>query len=548
MKLPKLKNEKVKKVLNALNKKWIKVLLILVVIIGAISVGLNQLAKNVQEAMSQMAQGQTSDAVVSYQTISSNITSTGTVEPLDTYNVTALVDGEVMKADFEEGDQVTKDQVLYEIDTDNVTSRIDTAQTNSKRAQRHLNKAVKDYNESKDLYDDLKVKAGASGQITQFTPEAGDMIAAGSPIGKITDNDTMVLKIPFNSEQTGPEMIGKTASITLQDTMETLLGTVTEVNQVETVLTGGRLVKTVKIEVSNPGGLTSSHTATAVVDNISCSDAGTFEPTKEKTILAKSSGEVVAVHVKEGDMVSKDQVLLELDRKAVDKQVQSYQQAVDTAKDSVEDAGTAIEDLNDSLDNYLVKAPISGQIINKKIKAGDKLSLTNLSVMTVIYDMSAFRFKMSIDELDIHLVKVGQEVTITADALPGRILNGKVETISLESTNNSGITQYPVTVRIDEIGELLPGMTVNGEIMVGTAENALAVPAMALMRGNVVYVKDESILEAVGEIPVGYREVKVEVGASNDQFVEILSGLSEGDVVYVKPRTSSNIMDSMMVR
>lgn len=550
MKVPKLsiKNEKVKKVLNALNKKWIKVVVILLAVFGLISIGLNRLSKNVQEAMSQIAQGQSSSAVVSYQTISSNISSTGTVEPLDTYNVTALVDGEVMKADFEEGDQVVKDQVLYEIDTDDVTSKIDTAQTNAKRAQRHLNQAVKDYNEAKDLYDDLKVKAGASGQITELSVEKGDVIAAGSPIGKITDNNTMVLKIPFNSEQTGPEMIGKTAVITLQDTMETLSGTVTEVNQVESVLTGGRLVKMVKIEVPNPGGLTTSHGATAVIEAVASSDAGTFKPVKEKSIISKGSGEIVAVHVKAGDTVSKDQVLLELDKKAVDKQIDAYQQAVDTARDSVEDASTAIEDLNDNLDNYLVKAPISGQIINKKVKVGDKLSLTsNLTVMAVIYDMSAFRFKMSIDELDIHLVKVGQEVAVTADALPGKTLKGKVETISLESTNNNGITQYPVTVRIDEIGDLLPGMTVNGEIIVGTAENVLTIPSMALMRGNVVYVKDDSVLEAVGEIPAGYREVKVEVGIANDQYVEILSGLSEGDEVYVKPRVSSNVMDMMYV-
>lgn len=545
MKSP-FKNEKVKKVLGILNKKWIKVPLILLVIVGFVMAGLNQMSKSVQESMSQMA-STGSSVTAEYLEISSNISSTGIIEPLDTYNVTSLIEGEVITADFEEGDQVAKDQILYQIDTDSISSNIEAAQKSIERAERSQADAQRDYKQAQEMYDDLEVRAGAAGQIIELTAEVGDLVSASVPLGTITDNATMVLKIPFNSQQVGPELIGKTAMIQLQDTLEQLQGVVVEINQVEHVLTGGRLAKMVEIEVTNPGGLTPEHTATASIDDIVCSDVGSFEAAKEKTILAKTSGEVVAVHVKEGDMVGKDQVLISLDRDPIDKQLQTYQKSIDAAKDTVEDSKTRLEDLQESLENYQIKAPISGQIINKEIKAGDNISPTSMTTMAVIYDMSAFRFKMSIDELDVLRIEVGQAVSVTADALPGEVLNGYVENISLESTNTSGIAQYPVTVRIDEIGSLLPGMTVNGEIQVGKVENALAIPSMALMRGNVVYLRDDSVTEAVGDVPVGYREVTVEVGVMNDDYVEILSGLNEGDEVYIRARQSTNLMDMMVI-
>ena len=82
-------------------------------------------------------------------------------------------------------------------------------------------------------------------------------------------------------------------------------------------------------------------------------------------------------------------------------------------------------------------------------------------------------------------------------------------------------------------------MNVTGKIIIDEAENALAIPAQALMRGNVVYVQDDSVKEADGNVPAGFRSVEVETGLISEDYVEILSGLSEGDVVYIDPTTSS---------
>ncbi len=72
-----------------------------------------------------------------------------------------------------------------------------------------------------------------------------------------------------------------------------------------------------------------------------------------------------------------------------------------------------------------------------------------------------------------------------------------------------------------------------GVISLGSASDVLLIPAAALMRGNLVYIKDDKVLKPEGEIPAGFRSVKVETGLISADAVEITSGLSEGDEVYV---------------
>lgn len=92
-------------------------------------------------------------------------------------------------------------------------------------------------------------------------------------------------------------------------------------------------------------------------------------------------------------------------------------------------------------------------------------------------------------------------------------------------------------------------MNITAEIVVEQAQDVLAVPVSAVQRGNIVYVKDASVTTAPNKnIPVGYKEVKVETGFSNSTYIEIVSGLSEGDVIFVPYTVSSGsaIFNAMM--
>ena len=143
---------------------------------------------------------------------------------------------------------------------------------------------------------------------------------------------------------------------------------------------------------------------------------------------------------------------------------------------------------------------------------------------------------MNIDELDVGKLEVGQKVQITCDALEGQQFEGYVSKISINGKSSNGVTTYPVTVKLDEYGNLLPGMNVNAEIIVSNAENVLTVPVGAVMRGNLIMVEGtESSVEApAGQTtPEGYVWREVELGVNDDEYIEIVSGLQEGEMIAV---------------
>lgn len=179
--------------------------------------------------------------------------------------------------------------------------------------------------------------------------------------------------------------------------------------------------------------------------------------------------------------------------------------------------------------------------------------------MAVIYDMSSYTFKMSVDEKDISKVQSGQKVRIKSDAFPDKEYSGTVTNVSLESTSQNGVSTYPVTVTLDETYDLLPGMNVDGYITLESAKDALTIPSNALMRGNKVYVKDNSATETKkadakankdstnanssgdGLVPAGFKEVTVTTGVINSDYVQITSGLNEGDEVYIDETANMSV-------
>ncbi|UKI35230.1 MAG: efflux RND transporter periplasmic adaptor subunit [Clostridiales bacterium] len=108
--------------------------------------------------------------------------------------------------------------------------------------------------------------------------------------------------------------------------------------------------------------------------------------------------------------------------------------------------------------------------------------------------MSILTFDMNIDELDIANIKVGQEVSITADAYEGEEFSGIVDKVSVVGTSSQGVTTYPVTVIVnsDNKDKLIPGMNVSASIVIEKVENVLRIPVSALRRGNVVIAKTDS--------------------------------------------------------
>lgn len=529
-------------------KKGILVLIIGAAVLAAVF-GLWLLKSRSARTSSEGVQGQRT-AVVTKGTITSELSSSGVISPKDTYSLTSLVEGEVISADFEEGDQVTEGQILYQIDVSSMESELKSASTSLERAQKKYEKAQEDYNEAVSDYSGNTYKATRTGYIRELNIQAGDQVGQNTDIASIYNDQIMKIRVPFLAQEAAAIGAGNQAVLTLTDTEEQINGVVTAVSNMDEVLDGGRIVRYVTIEAANPGGLTSSHSAVAEINGMVCTAEGSFEAATDLVMKADlpSSVEVEAMLVHEGDYVTEGTPIFRIASKDAEDLLDTYQDAMAQAEESLESAQSKVDSTKESYDNYTITAPISGQVITKSVKEGDTISRNSGSsdtTLAVIYDLSQLTFEMSVDELDVRSVQVGQKVSVTADALEGQTFAGTVTNVSLESVQSNGVTNYPVTVTLDETGDLLPGMNVDGVILLDQTEDALMIPIDSLMRGNRVYVKDDTVKEAEGSVPAGFRAVEVETGLTNDDYVEIVSGLSEGEEVYVNE--SSKSTDAFMM-
>ena len=130
---------------------------------------------------------------------------------------------------------------------------------------------------------------------------------------------------------------------------------------------------------------------------------------------------------------------------------------------------------------------------------------------------------LEIDELDIPMVEAGQKATLSVDALPDLTLTGVVQKIAPLGNTQTSVTTYNVYIELtgEVDSRVLGGMNVSGEIQVSNVQNALLLTSEALKKdGDDWFVQMQS-----GE----YRQV--EIGVMTDSQVQILSGLSEGEIV-----------------
>ena len=464
---------------------------------------------------------------VQRQDLTVAVSGSGTVTPIESYQVSSLVTGEILESPFEDGDQVEQDQLLYRIDPG-------SAQTALQQAQLSVQQAQMNYDT---LASSLQVKAIGGGVVQTLHVQEGDLVSAGTAIADITDTSTMTLTVPFQAGDAAHISAGQTAQVTLSGTLETLTGTVESVAPADQVGNGGALVRQVKIRLANPGALTETTSATARVGTYACASGGTLSPRLRQTITAAASGEITSLNVSVGSRVSAGAVLATIGGESAENSLADAALAVQNAQLSLQSAQQA-------LDSYTITSPISGTVIEKNLKAGDQLNGGDSGAMAVIYDLSQLELQMDVSELDIGQIQPGQTVEITAEALPGQTFTGVVEKVSVNGTTTDGFTTYPVTILLSEYGDLNPGMNVSADIIVERSENALCVPAEAVNSDGTVLVAGEGAFAEDGVTiadPSKLESRPVTLGRGNQDFVEITSGLEEGETVLLPIQSQSGM-------
>ena len=497
------------------SRKWIVLCVLAVAVIGGAAAFMSR-----TKAKAAKVETSYTTASVEKRSITNSLTGSGTLQPADSYTVTTLVSGEVLSDAFEEGDMVEKDQLLYTIDSSDVSTTESQAQTSYSQA--------------------LKAKyptADISGTVSEVYVSNGDAVNAGTELLKISASNDLTIDFQFSYANDGDFYVGQPARIYITGYAGYIDGTVAQVGGSSMANDTGMKMTTVRVKAANPGLVTGDCTASATIGNYTSYGQTTVKIGTGSTITATVSGKVSGLTLMPGDSVSNGQRICTITGDSVDNQI--------------ENAKTSLENAQERLDDYRITSPITGTVVEKTVKAGDNVGTgsNSNSTLCIIYDLSYLQMTLNIDELDIDNVEVGQTVNITSDAKEGQTFTGVVTKVSVVGTTSGGTTTYPVTVRIDDTEGLRPGMNVDAEIVLTSADDVLAIPGTAVNRGNTVLITSDSPSAANAleqEAPEGYVYVQVETGVSDDSYIEVTSGLQEGDTVAYL-RTASSGSGNMMM-
>ena len=338
--------------------------------------------------------------------------------------------------------------------------------------------------------------------------------------------------------------------------------------------------------------------------DVSIEASGAIEAISSVEIKSKASGEVLFLGAEVGDSVNKGSTLAQIDQRTAnnivdqtlsdleaakvrlvnaesqykrgkelhknssisDKDFEDIKENYAQAKSTVVRTEVSFENAKISLDDTLVKSPISGTIISRPVEVGQVISSPTSafgegSILMTMADLSKVRVRALVDEIDVGKVRLGQSVSIKVAAYRDKEFIGTVTKIEPKAYIQQNVTTFPVLIDIDNKENLLLiGMNTDVVIQILNKDVSLSVPTMSLRTRKDIYtaaavldIETESIDEFLknnvdGENFNRFIIIKdskkgpnlqwVKVGVSDLYNVEIIDGLEIGDVVYILPSKS----------
>lgn len=329
--------------------------------------------------------------------------------------------------------------------------------------------------------------------------------------------------------------------------------------------------------------------------------SGEVEAIYSVEIKSKASGEILDLPAEVGDFVEKGSILARIDQRTpknildqaeadlrlaevrltnasaqlergtalhnegsiADKNFEEIQESFASAKSQHVRSMVNVENAKISLDDTLVKSPLSATIISRPVEVGQVISSPTTAVgggtlLMQMADLSKVRIRAFIDEIDIGKVSVGQNVSIRVSAFREEVFSGTVSKIEPLARVEQGVTIFPVLIDIDNKDNLLLlGMNTDVVIQVVDKDVALSAPTGALRTRKDVYsgaeilgISKEKVDKFLEKKVIGENFTKfivfksgsiepemawVEIGISDLSRVEIKEGLSKGDSVFVLP-------------
>lgn len=208
---------------------------------------------------------------------------------------------------------------------------------------------------------------------------------------------------------------------------------------------------------------------------------------------------------------------------------------------SVASSELAVLDARDRLADYTIRAPFDGIVTGLTVDSGDTVSQTGVLASVITKKL---RVAVSLNEVDAAKVKEGNSTEVTFDAFPGMILRGTLSKLATIGAVEQNVVSYGAEIELGEQPEgLKPGMSASAEIVVAEKTGVLIVPNAALREVDgktTVSVRPAGKKASDGKTAVSEKESReVITGLSNDVSTEIVSGLKEGDMVFIAGASSA---------
>lgn len=294
---------------------------------------------------------------------------------------------------------------------------------------------------------------------------------------------------------------------------------------------------------------------------------GVIEAWNKINVTPDIGGKIAKIHVEEGDIVRKGQLLAELDTRAVrlqleqaqaalavaeanyndaqknmermerlkkedaasDQQYEKVKLAYDAADAQLKQARAAVNLARYSLDVSLMKAPFSGVVASRNAEVGDVINpmmggFSPTSGVLTLMNFSRVKIEVDATQQDVARIKRGQPAELRVTALPDRIFQGKVSIVNITADPLSKKFRVEVTVDNPDLA-LRPNTFGEVSLEVSTHEHALVIPQKAVLENKYVFrVKDDNTVE----------RVDLSLGLQNSDRIEVINGLKEGDLVVVE--------------
>ncbi len=493
-------------------KKIIRTVIIAVTVLAVgLAVGVAVLQRQVKTRFASSA-GEVQSAQVTRGTISTVVSGSGTLSAVDVEELSVPYGVEVEEVSVKAGKEVKKGDLLVKVNMTSVSSTLTSVQAEIDEIDDEIADAEGDTVSS-------TVKAGVSGRIKKIFAEKGDKVADvmadKGALALISLDGYMAVDIETDKLAVGDSVKVKRADGSKIDgTVETVSG------------------KTATVLVTDNGP---KYKEKVTVFDTDGKEAGSGKLYIHNPLSVTGvAGKISSVRVSLNTKVSASTAVFSL----TDTQYSAdYESLLRERKEKEEELVALLKIRQDGA----VTAPFDG-LISAVTYSEDGTAEGEAVSLLKLYPGKSMSVTVGVDETDILSLELGQEADITVSSVSEEAFTGKVTEINKTAETSSGVTQYSATVTFDKADGMLTGMSASVDVKIEGVEDALLIPVDALKQtssSSYVYTQyDEDTKEYGGR-------TEVEAGISNNNYVEIKSGLNEGDTVYYTESQSGSMFGNM---